>query len=199
MRTPNSKLTNKAVRKTRTKKGIATMTTSLKYTISAIVIVCAVALGVLAAMGPKLGLQTPPIEAKAMQYIEEHNLLKADEKLEGYKATSYYSYKDGIVITNKRVFVFVDGKTVHSIALDKISLVVIKDTDLGHQEVVIAADVNGVIGFELYHTYVPKLIKMLHVKEAEIKFYTKQTAKKDAEASEKTTEKAVMTNSAGKI
>lgn len=156
----------------------------LRYGITSVVIVCAVVLGVLTAMGPKLSLQTPPIEAKAMQQIEKMHLLETGEVLEGYKATSYYTYNSGVVITNKRVISFHKDR-VNSIPLDKITMVIVKDTELGHQEVVISAEANGVIGFEMYHTDVEKLINMLHVPESIVKHYARSDVKAAREAAEK--------------
>jgi hypothetical protein len=155
----------------KTKKDIDAM--KLRYAITAVVVFCAILLGVLTAMGPKLSLQVPPIEAKAMDYIQKHNLLNAGEVLLGYKASSYYSYKSGVVITNKRVFAFYKDQ-VTSIPLNKITLVVVKDADFGHQEVLISAQANGVIGLEMYHHDAAKLIDMLNVPASRVKVFTKQ-------------------------
>lgn len=149
---------------------------SLKYTITTIVIACAVILGVLTAMGPKLSLQTPPIEKRAMEKIDKLHLLQAGETLEAYKATSYYTYNSGVVITNKRLIAFNNDKNL-SIPLDKISMVIVKDTELGHQEVMVSAEANGVIALELYHTDAQKFLNMLHVSDSLIKHYTKHDVK----------------------
>lgn len=168
--------------KTRKKRGSKAM--KLRYGITGVVVLCAIILGVLTAMGPKLSLQTPPIEAKAMQQIEKLNLLQQGEVLEGFKATSYYTYNSGVVITNKRVIAFYKDR-VNSIPLDKITLVIVKDTELGHQEVLISAEADGVIGFEMYHTDVEKLINMLHVPDSIVKHYARSDIKAAREAAEK--------------
>lgn len=153
-------------------RGLAAMT-SLKYAVTTIVVVCAVILVVLTALGPKVGLQTPPIEPKAKAYLEKMNFIKKDEKIEGYKATSYYSYNSGIVVTNKRIFAFNRNKEISSIPLNKITLVLVKDTELGHQEVIISAQYDGVIGLDLHHSDVSKFLDMLHVSNSIIKHYSK--------------------------
>ena len=153
-------------------RGIAAMT-SLKYAVTTIVVVCAVILVVLTALGPKVGLQTPPIEHKAKAYLEKMHFIRTGEKIEGYKATSYYSYNSGIVVTDKRIFAFSRDRVISSIPLNKISLVLVKDTELGHQEVVISAQFDGVIGLDLHHSDVNKFLNMLHVKPALIKHYSK--------------------------
>jgi len=168
--------------KTHKKRGLTAM--KLRYAITGVIVVCAVILGILTAMGPKLSLQTPPIEAKAMQQIEKMHLLQAGEVLEGYKATSYYTYNSGVVITNKRVISFYKDR-VSSIPLDKITMVIVKDTELGHQEVLISAEADGVIGFEMYHTDVEKLINMLHVPDSIVKHYARSDIKAAREAEEK--------------
>lgn len=152
----------------------------VRYIVSAVIIVFAVVVGVLASMGPKLGLQTPPIEKGAMEYLTKNDLLRANEVVAAYKAVSYYTYSQGVVITDERVFAY-DGSKIHSIPLSKITMVIIKNSDLGHQEVLIAAQQDGVIGVELYHTYVPQLIEMLKVRKSIIQDTTqlkhKETAK----------------------
>ncbi len=152
----------------KSKKGLMAM--KVRYSVSGIVIICAIILGALTMMGPKLGLQIPPIEPKAMAHLSKAHMLTADEKLQGYKATSYYSYTSGIVVTDKRIFVYENNKQT-SIPLGKITMVVIKDTELGHQEVLLGAQATGMIAFEMYHTDVPKLIDMLHVPASIIKHY----------------------------
>lgn len=151
-----------------------------RYLISAAVIVCAIIIGVLASMGPKLGLQTNPIEPEAVAYIKKNNMLKNGEILEAFKAISYYSFSQGAVVTDKRVFVYDQGRVVHAIPLDSISMVIVKNSELGHQEVIIAAKQNGVIGIELYHTYVPKLIKLLGVPKSKVQDGTGALKKKNA-------------------
>jgi hypothetical protein len=168
--------------RTRKKRGLTAM--KLRYAITGVVVLCAVILGVLTAMGPKLSLQTPPIEAKAMQQIEKLHLLQAGEVLKGYKATSYYTYSSGVVITDTRVIAF-NKDRVNSIPLDKITMVIIKDTELGHQEVVISAEADGAIGFEMYHTDVEKLIDMLQVPDSIVKHYARSDVKAAREAAEK--------------
>lgn len=146
---------------------------SLKYAVTSIVILCAVILIVLTVLGPKVGLQTPPIEPKAKAYLDKMNFIKPGEKIEGYKATSYYSYNSGVVVTNKRIFAFYRNKEITSIPLNKITMVLIKDTELGHQEVMISAQYDGVIGLDLHHGDVNKFIQMLHVPASIIKHYSK--------------------------
>ncbi|HSX20523.1 MAG TPA: hypothetical protein VLG38_05315 [Gammaproteobacteria bacterium] len=146
---------------------------SLKYAVTTIVIVCAVILVALTALGPKIGLQTPPIEPKAMEYLKKMNFLQPGENIEGYKATSYYSYSSGVVVTDKRVFGFYRNRVITSIPLNKITMVLVKDTELGHQEVLISAQADGVIGLDLYHSDVDKFINMLHVPATIIKHFTK--------------------------
>lgn len=148
------------------------MMTKLKYSISGIVILCAIALGVLAAFGPKQDLQTSTIDPKAMAYLQKHNLLQPDEEVTGYKATGYYNYNQGVVMTSKRIFIYQHDK-VHSIPLDKISMFVIKDTELGHQEVLISAAVDGAIGFEVRRNRVPELLKLLKINNSIIRDHTK--------------------------
>lgn len=147
---------------------------SLKYAVTTIVIVCAMILIVLTALGPKVGLQTPPIEPKAQEYLSKMKFLSPDEKVVGYKATSYYSYNSGIVVTDKRIFAFYRNKILTSIPLNKITLLLVKDTELGHQEVLISAEYDGVIGLDLYHSDVNKFIDMLHIQNKNIiKHYSK--------------------------
>lgn len=160
------------------KRGLAAMSnlkamSSLKYAVTTIVVVCAVILIVLTALGPKVGLQTPPIEPKAMEYLEKMNFIKPGEKIEGYKATSYYSYNSGVVVTNKRIFAFYRNKEITSIPLNKITVVLVKDTELGHQEVLISAQYDGVIALDLHHGDVNKFIEMLKVPATMVKHYTK--------------------------
>lgn len=152
----------------------------VRYVVSAVIIVFAIVVGVLASIGPKLGLQTPPIEAGAMTYLTKHDLLHANEVVAAYKAVSYYTYNQGVVITDQRIFAY-DGAKVHSIPLNKISMVIIKNSDLGHQEVLVAAQQDGVIGIELYHTYVPEFIEMLKVRKSIIQDTT-QIKHKEAAA-----------------
>lgn len=157
-------------------KGTATM--RLKYTVSAIVIVFAAVIGTLVMIGPKIGLQTPPIEPKAMAYLDQHALLNKDEQLTGYKAISYYSYNEAAVITDRRIFIY-DHDKVHSIPLDKISTVMVRDSALGHQEVMISAQASGTIILEMYHTFVPKLIELLKVPSSKVKHYEKPKGTED--------------------
>ncbi len=177
-----------AIKPVRTPKKRGFTAMKLRYGITIVVVVCAIILGVFTAMGPKLSLQTPPIEAKAMQQINKLNLLQAGEILEGYKATSYYTYNSGVVITNKRVIAFYKDR-INSIPLDKITLVIIKDTELGHQEVLISAEADGVIAFEMYHTDVEKLINMLHVSDSIVKHY----ARSDIKAAREDAKKGIIT------
>lgn len=142
-----------------------------RYVLTLAIILCAVVVGILASMGPKLGLQTAPIEPEAMTYITKHGFVQPGENVEAYKAISYYTYNQGAVITNKRLFVY-DHNTVHSIPLSAISMVIVKNSELGHQEVIIAAQQNGVIGLELYHTYVPTLLKLLNVPSSKVQDVT---------------------------
>ncbi len=147
--------------------------TSLKYAVTTIVILCAVILIVLTAMGPKMGLQTPPIEPKAKEVITKMKFLGPNEKIEGYKSTSYYSYNSGVVVTDQRIFAFYRNKIITSIPLNKISMVLVKDTELGHQEVLISAQSDGVIGLDLHHSDVKKFVSLLHVSKDIIKHYSK--------------------------
>lgn len=179
--TIKKRVSAKKTARTRKKRGSTAM--KLRYGITGVVVLCAVILGVLTAMGPKLSLQTPPIEAKAMQQIQSLNLLEPGETLEGYKATSYYTYNSGVVITNKRVIAFYKDH-VNSIPLNKITMVIVKDTELGHQEVLISAEADGVIGFEMYHTDVEKLINMLQVPDSIVKHYARSDVKAAREAAE---------------
>lgn len=153
-------------------RGITAMT-SLKYAVTTIVVVCAVILVVLTALGPKIGLQTPPIEPKAMEYINKNHFLTPGETISAYKATSYYSYNSGVVVTDKRIFAFYRNKIITSIPLNSITMVLVKDTELGHQEVMLSAQADGVIGLDLYHSDVNKFIQVLHVPATMIKHYTK--------------------------
>lgn len=162
----NRKRTSTRKKTTGGKRNKAAMKT--RYIISAAVIICAIIIGVLASMGPKLGLQTNNIEPEAVAYLKKNKMLQNGEILEAFKAISYYSFSQGAVVTDKRVFIYDQGRVVHSIPLDTISMVIIKNSELGHQEVIIAARQNGVIGIELYHTYVPKLIKLLGVPKSKI-------------------------------
>lgn len=146
---------------------------SLKYAVTTIVLVCAIILIVLTALGPKVSLQTPPIEPKAKEYISKMKFLGPKEKIEGYKATSYYSYSSGVVITNERIFAFSRDKVITSIPLNKITLVLVKETELGHQEILISAQSDGVIGLDLHHSDVQKFIDLLHVSPNIIKHYSK--------------------------
>jgi len=141
----------------------------LSYIATSIVVLCAAGIGALIVMGPKLGLQMPPIEQKAKEYLDKHNLIKHDEKLSGYKAISLYSYSHAAVITNKRVFIYNNDK-IHSIPLKKITLVNVKDTELGRQEVLISAQKDGVIILELPHTSVSQLLHILKVPSAIVKY-----------------------------
>jgi hypothetical protein len=155
------------------KKGTLIMRT--KYIVLAVIVVCAVILGTLMMMGPKLGLQTPPIEAKAMSYLEKHNLLNKDESIAGFKAINYYNYDKAAVVTSKRIFVYDNGK-VFSIPLNKITAVFVKDSELGQREVLVSAQTDGVIGFDVYHTSVPKLLEILQVNNSIVKFSAKTEA-----------------------
>lgn len=155
----------------------------LRYVIATIVVICAVILGVLVTMGPSLSLQTPPIEVKAQDYLNKMGFLKPSEALKAYKATSYYTYDSGVVVTDKRIFAF-HKDVVYSIPLDKITMVIVKSTALGHQEVVISAEADGVIDFELYHADVDKLIDILGVSDSIVKRYAKQDVKDAKEADE---------------
>jgi len=153
-------------------KGTAIMMKKLKYSISAIIVLCAIAIGVLAIFGPKQDLQITNIDPKAMAYIQSHNLLNSDEKVTGYKATGYYNYSQGIVMTSERIFIYQHNK-VHSIPLEKISMFVIKDTELGHQEVLVSAAVDGAIGFEVRKSRVPELISLLKINSSIIRDHSK--------------------------
>lgn len=158
---------------------------SVKYAITTIVVVCAVILVALTVMGPKLGLQTPPIEAKAMQHLEKMNILMPKETIQGYKATSYYSYNSAVVVTDKRIFAFYRDKVLTSVPLNKITMVIVKDTELGHREVLVSAQEDGVIGVDLYHTDVEKFLDMLHVAKNKVKFFNKHEIKESLEAMQK--------------
>ena len=168
-RPARSTTTRKTTSSRRGKKAAAM---KARYIVSAAIIICAVIVGILASMGPKLGLQTNPIEPEAIAYLKKNNLLKPDEILEAYKAISYYTYNQGVVVTNKRIFVYDHSAIAHSIPLDSISMVIVKNSELGHQEVIVAAQQNGVIGVELYHTYVPTLIKLLGVPNSKVQDVT---------------------------
>lgn len=171
-------------------QGVATM--SLKYAITTIVVVCAVILGVLAAMGPKTGLQTPPIEEKAMKQIQSKGFLSNGETLEAYKATSYYSYKCGVVVTNQRVFAFYNDELIKSIPLNKITMVIVKDTELGHQEVLVSAQARGVIGVYLTRNDAKKFVELLNVPASMVQNYTKHSIKEvKTEAKENATKAPV--------
>lgn len=170
----SAKKTSRRIKKIN--RGIAAMT-SLKYAVTTIVVVCALILVVLTALGPRIGLQLPPIEPKAMEHIEKMKFLNQGEKIEAYKATSYYSYNSAVVVTDKRVFAFYRNKIITSIPLNKISLVLVKDTELGHQEVMISAQVDGVIGLDLYHSDVQKFLKVLKVNPNMVKHYNKHDVK----------------------
>lgn len=146
--------------------GIATM--RFKYIITAIVLACAAIAGALVMMGPKMSLQIPPaIEQKAMSYLNKNKLLNNGEQVTGYKAISYYNYDQAAVLTNQRIFLY-NNKKVFSILLDKITKVSIRDSELGHQRVLITASDAGAIVIELYHTEVPKLIQLLKVPSANV-------------------------------
>lgn len=166
----------KSKRSTTRKKhtGIAIM--KLPHIILAIVIICAAIVAAVLLVGPKMGLQTPPIEAKAMSYLQEHKFLKADESLTGYKALSYYNFANGAVITDQRVFVY-KGDEVFSIPLDKISKVTIKNNQLGQQKVLISAQQNGMIDFDLSHKAVPALLLMLRVPSTSVVYIDEQSTK----------------------
>lgn len=164
----------------KTNKGTAAAI-SPKMIILALVVLGAVVIGALMMMGPKLSLQTPPIEPKAMSYLQEHKFLHADEQIAGYKAISYYNYDNAAVITNKRVFIY-DKDKVFSIPLDKISMVVLKDSELGQQEVMISAQAQGFIGFSVAHKAVPLLIELLQVPRSMVK-----DASSDANTAKSTT------------
>src|SRR5579872_5191167 len=160
------------------KRGSAAMSklkamSSLKYAVTTIILVCAAILIVLTALGPKIGLQTPPIEPKAMAYLEKMHFVKPGEKIQAYKATSYYSYSSGVVVTDKRIFGFYRNRVATSIPLNKITMVLVKDSELGHQEVIVSAQQDGVIGLDLHHGDVHKFLDMLHVSPNIVKHYTK--------------------------
>lgn len=160
---------------------------SVKYAITTIVIVCAVILVGLTVMGPKIGFQTPPIEPKALDHISKMHFLNPDETIQGYKATSYYSYNSGVVVTNKRIFAFYHDKVVGAIPLDGITMVMVKDTELGHQEVLVSGQTQGVIGLDLHHSDVGKLITLLHVPTSLIKYYTKHDVREAMKTAPNTT------------
>ena len=99
---------------------------------------------------------------------------------------------------NKLLADFLSGKKVTTLLLMTINklvrakkqygyvkMVIVKDTELGHQEVLISAEADGVIGFEMYHTDVEKLINMLHVPESIVKHYARSDVKAAREAAEK--------------
>ncbi len=157
----------------------------VKYVITTIIIVCAVLLGTLTIMGPKLNLQFPPIETKALENINKMGFLKDNETLTAYKATSYYSYKSGVVVTDSRIFAFHNDKVLISIPLSKISLIIVKDADLGHQEVIVSAQANGVIIVSLYHKDVAKFLDVLHVNDNIVKHFNKHGIKEAASAMSK--------------
>lgn len=140
----------------------------LTYIVTAFIVVCAAALGAIMIMGPKLGLQLPPIEQKAMAYLEKHHFIKKNEQIAGYKAMSIYDYSHAAVITDKRIFMYQDD-TVHSIPLNKITMVSVKDSELGRQEVLISAQRDGMMMIELPHASVPQLINLLKVPSSIIK------------------------------
>ena len=146
---------------------------SVKYAVTTIIVVCAVILVALTVMGPKIGLQTPPIEPKAIEYLSKAHFLNPGEKLAAYKATSYYSYSSAIVVTDKRIFAFHHDKIITSIPLDKISMVMVKESELGHQEVLVSAQADGVIGLDLHHSDVAKFVSLLHVSTNIIKHFSK--------------------------
>lgn len=162
----------KRVRAKKINRGLAAMS-SVKYAVTAIVVVCAVILVGLTALGPKIGLQTAPIEPKAAEHIQNLHFLHPGEKLLAFKATSYYSYKSGVVVTDKRIFAYYRDKLITSIPLDKISMVLVKDSELGHQEVLVSAQSDGVIGLDLHHSDVVKFVGLLHVSGNIIKHYSK--------------------------
>jgi hypothetical protein len=97
-----------------------------------------------------------------MAYINSHDMLAAGEKVTGYKAISYYNYEKAAVITDRRIFIY-DKTNLFSIPLNKISQVVIKDSEIGQQRVLITAQTYGMITFDLYHSSVPTLIHLLGV------------------------------------
>jgi hypothetical protein len=162
----------KPIKTKQSQRGVANM--SLKYAISIIVVVCAIIIGILAAIGPKLGLQTPPIEEKALTNIERMHFLAGGEQIAAFKATSYYNYKSGIVVTNQRIFAYHLNIQSTSIPFNKITMVLVKDTEFGHQEVVVSAQAEGVIMLELTKSDVEKLIPMLHVPANIVKHYSKK-------------------------
>lgn len=159
-------------------KGAAAMSkltamSSLKYAVTTIIVVCAAILIVLTALGPKIGLQTVPIEPKAMAYLDKMKFVKEGERIEAYKATSYYSYNSGVVVTDKRIFAFYRNKIATSIPLSKITMVLVKDSELGHQEVLISAQQNGVIALDLHHGDVSKFLRLIHASPSIVKHYSK--------------------------
>lgn len=162
-------------RGTKNTKGSTIMMTKVKVIVPAILVVCAVVIGTLIVMGPKQSLQTPPIEKKAMAYIQKHNFLTKDEKLTGYKAISYYNYDKAAVITDKRIFIY-NKDQVFSIPLNKITAVVVKDSELGQQQVLITAQSSGMINIDLYHSSVEKLIQLLGVPNTNVKHAGKELA-----------------------
>lgn len=180
-----AKKTSKGSSTHKTNRGIAAMS-SVKYAITTIVVICAVILVALTVMGPKIGLQTPPIEPKALHHVENMHFLDKDESIQAYKATSYYSYNSAVVVTNKRIFAFYRNKVISSIPLDKITMVLIKDSELGHQEVMISAQADGVIGLDLHHSDVAKLLSILHVPSNMIKHYNKHDMKEAVKAKNNT-------------
>lgn len=186
----NTKRSTTSTPRRKTKRGKRGAVMKTRYLISAAVIICAIIIGVLASMGPKLGLQTNKIEPEAVAYLKKYNMLQNGEILEAFKAISYYSFSQGAVVTDKRVFVYDHGHIVHAIPLDSISMVIVKNSELGHQEVIIAARQNGVIGIELYHTYVPKLIKLLGVPKSKIQDSTNIIKQKNSSSQNKTSIKA---------
>jgi hypothetical protein len=137
--------------------------------ITTLVVICVAAVAAVIFMGPKLGLQLPPIEKKAEAYLEKHKLIARDEHLTGYKAISLYDYSHAAVITDKRIFMY-NGATVHSIPLEKITLVNVRDTELGRQAVLISAQQNGSMSIEISHKSVPELIKILKVHSSIVKY-----------------------------
>lgn len=145
----------------------------LKYTVATVVIVCAGFLIALTTIGPKIDLQSSPIEPKAKAYLEQKNFLEDGEKIVGYKATSYYSYSSGVVITNKRMFGFYHGKMLASIPLNKITMVIVKDLEFGRQEILISAGDHGIIMMNLNRKNAKELIMMMNVPLSIVKHFTK--------------------------
>jgi hypothetical protein len=157
----------------KTKKASAILST--KKIILALAVLCAIVIGGLMTVGPKLGLQSAPIEPKAVSYLQKNNLLQKGEIVTGYKSISYYNYDHAAVITNKRVFVY-DKKKVFSIPLNKITMVTVKDAELGQIDVMISAQAKGVINFAVYNKSAAELMKMLKVPSHIIKSETPKKA-----------------------